>query len=616
MATPNYLPQGERLLEGTITSGQLTAVATSCDVSNPPAADKLPTYFEFEPDNTDNRETVRVYDVSSSTIYFDRGVYDGGVGKIHAANSAYKQKLTSKHWDAVVDAMTSSFLPEDASFTITRDSDTQFTISNIDRTAYYTAGRIIRFNGSSANIAIVSSSTLSSADTVVTIDSTYTIPATLTTVEIAMMPVGATNFYIPKSDLLDEDDMASDSATKPPSQQSVKAYVDSGTVSMSNKTLVSPTISSPTITGTPVLNADSAVPFYNSSMSRQAIMNGNFDVWQRGTSVAVPQTTVTFEADRWFDYSDDDGGTAPTLTRSRQILTSGAIANAFYYARLNANGAGSSLGAGSVHNLTQRIEHATRMLCGDGKKVTVSFWAKSDIADKKIGLYLTQYYGSTGSPSATEIITGTNWTLTSSWTKYTHTFTTNTLSGKTFGTDNNDYMTLNLVHMWGTGTYGGYVDSSGVAEDYGGSGNIEVAQVQLCAGEVALPFQPKSFDQELELCQRYYQKSFVYNTAPADAAARGYQYTGTAYATTAMKLTVNLFERMRTTPTVVVYRAGSDGTVAGRAGYFNGSWVSGSSADTLNYGSENAFTIIVNTSGLTPYASYMVSLHWTAEAEP
>jgi hypothetical protein len=47
---------------------------------------------------------------------------------------------------------------------------------------------------------------------------------------------------------LDEDNMASDSATKVASQQSIKAYVDSGTVTMTNKTLTSPVINTPTLT--------------------------------------------------------------------------------------------------------------------------------------------------------------------------------------------------------------------------------------------------------------------------------------------------------------------------------------------------------------------------------
>lgn len=44
--------------------------------------------------------------------------------------------------------------------------------------------------------------------------------------------------------LLDEDDMASDSDTQGSTQQAIKAYVDSGTVTMTNKTLTTPTIAS------------------------------------------------------------------------------------------------------------------------------------------------------------------------------------------------------------------------------------------------------------------------------------------------------------------------------------------------------------------------------------
>lgn len=46
--------------------------------------------------------------------------------------------------------------------------------------------------------------------------------------------------------LKDEDDMSSNSAVHPASQQSIKAYVDSGTATMSNKTLTAPVINDPT----------------------------------------------------------------------------------------------------------------------------------------------------------------------------------------------------------------------------------------------------------------------------------------------------------------------------------------------------------------------------------
>jgi hypothetical protein len=273
--------------------------------------------------------------------------------------------------------------------------------------------------------------------------------------------------------ILDEDDMATDSATALATQQSIKAYADS-------------------IQDQP-----------NSSMSRQAIMNGNFDVWQRGTSLAI-SSSGTYLADRWATGYTTDGGTLPTDTVSRQSLTPGDIANAFYFHRLTVDGAGTSFGSNALYATYQRIEYGTRNLCGLNKTVTVSFWAKSDIADKKIGVYLIQNYGTGGTPTTAESINGTNWTLTSTWTKYTHTFTTNTLVGKTFGTANDDYIQLQLMHMWGD-TVDAFVGDT-VAEDFGGAGDIDIAQVQLCAGEVALPFQPKSYAQELADCQRYYYR--------------------------------------------------------------------------------------------------------------
>lgn len=60
----------------------------------------------------------------------------------------------------------------------------------------------------------------------------------------------ANKSYVDAGDitLLDEDDMSSNSASAAPSQQSVKAYVDSGTTTLSNKTLAATTLSG-TLTG-------------------------------------------------------------------------------------------------------------------------------------------------------------------------------------------------------------------------------------------------------------------------------------------------------------------------------------------------------------------------------
>jgi hypothetical protein len=64
---------------------------------------------------------------------------------------------------------------------------------------------------------------------------------TLTTPTITSPTI---NTSVTGSAFLDEDDMASNSATKVASQQSIKAYVDSGTVTMTNKTLTTPILAS------------------------------------------------------------------------------------------------------------------------------------------------------------------------------------------------------------------------------------------------------------------------------------------------------------------------------------------------------------------------------------
>ena len=77
----------------------------------------------------------------------------------------------------------------------------------------------------------------------------------------------------------------------------------------------------------------------SNSLCRQAIINGNFDVWQRGTSFTNP-TTNDFVIDRFFLINIVDGGTDPTLIYSRQAITPGELDGSKYFLRINPNGAG------------------------------------------------------------------------------------------------------------------------------------------------------------------------------------------------------------------------------------------------------------------------------------
>lgn len=181
----NLLPQGERLLSGQL-SAFLSDSATEIDVNNPPNANKLPTYLTIDPDG-DEPETVRVIDVSGNTITIERGVYNGGVGSEHQANSPYEQRFIQKDWDAVVDAIESGYLTEDSIFDLTQVNSSSFTISDVDRTDFATEGRRIRLNG---NVyCTVASSSFGSGDTTVNIKET-TVPASITSLEWAISPQG------------------------------------------------------------------------------------------------------------------------------------------------------------------------------------------------------------------------------------------------------------------------------------------------------------------------------------------------------------------------------------------------------------------------------------------
>ena len=74
---------------------------------------------------------------------------------------------------------------------------------------------------------------------------------------------------------------------------------------------------------------------------RNLIINGGFDVWQRGTTGSVVGGPAYVSADRWKIYVN----TSTTITLSRQTFTSGQTevpGNPTYYGRFSWLGTGSA----------------------------------------------------------------------------------------------------------------------------------------------------------------------------------------------------------------------------------------------------------------------------------
>ena len=165
--------------------------------------------------------------------------------------------------------------------TVTRASTTSVTIG-ADVTTTYHVGRRVKIYGANTGTIYgkIATSAYSSPNTTIsfTLDS-GTIHSSDTNPTLWVGSV-YTNPSVP---VIDTDAMTEDSAILPPSQQSVKAYVDSGTVTMTNKTLTSPVLT------TPVLNT---------SLSGTAFLDEDDMSSDSATKVASQQSIKKFVEDK------------------------------------------------------------------------------------------------------------------------------------------------------------------------------------------------------------------------------------------------------------------------------------------------------------------------------
>jgi hypothetical protein len=235
---------------------------------------------------------------------------------------------------------------------------------------------------------------------------------------------------------------------------------------------------------------------------KNKIINGNFGVWQRGTSFTNP-AIGDYIADRFIVQVNGSGA---TRTYSQQTFTPGTAPVAGYEGTFFLRYARTVAGTGATaDSITQRIEDVRTFA---GQTATLSFWAKVDSGTPTLTLQARQNFGSGGSAIVT---TDVNVTLSTSWTRYTATFAIGSVSGKTIGT--NSYLdmqfrtalnTVQTLDLWG---------------------------VQMEYGSKATPFQlagggdPQS---ELAMCQRYFIRLNSAADSGATLASSALNYSATA----------------------------------------------------------------------------------------
>jgi hypothetical protein len=210
---------------------------------------------------------------------------------------------------------------------------------------------------------------------------------------------------------------------------------------------------------------------------RNKIINGNFDIWQRGASFAWE--TGLYTADRWRVGGPGAGGAAGTVTREGFTLGQDDVPGSpTSFLRL----ARTATGTGSMA-LQHRIE-GVRTLAGS--RATLTFWAKGTNG-KTVDVEARQNFGFGGSEEEVSLISQI--ALTSSWQKVSVAFDVPSLLGKTVGDDSFLEIVSRLAAAEGNMT-------------------LDIARVSLVAGDAraeADPFAERAFSQELELCKRFYQ---------------------------------------------------------------------------------------------------------------
>jgi hypothetical protein len=292
----------------------------------------------------------------------------------------------------------------------------------------------------------------------------------------------------------------------------------------------------------PVAGYASSLPQF-----RNKIINGNFDIWQRGTS----QTSSGYgSADRWNNLHS-----GPSFkTASQGVFALGQTDvpdNPKYYLRTVFTSSG---GNGDNCLTLQNIEDVKTLA---GQTATLSFWARTTGSNKDIATEIIQYFGTGGSPSPSVISIGTTThTLTSSWQKFTttvsipHLTSTGLVGGtpSTIGTNANDYLGLNFWFEAGSNINSSRTNSLGNQ-----SGTFDIAQVQLEEGTVATPFEHRPI--ELALCQRYFNKSHNSDLVAGTSATGGgainvfVPSNGTGYFGVYVPFPVE----MRNDPTITLY---------------------------------------------------------------
>lgn len=342
---------------------------------------------------------------------------------------------------------------------------------------------------------------------------------------------------------------------------------------------------------------------------KNVIINSNFGIWQRGLT-ATSVANNSYLADRW--RYGKSGSMVHDVARSTDVPTfseSNVFSN--FSLSLTSTTADSSIGTTDQCTLQQRIEgYLAKKIIGVPSILT--FWVKSSIA----GTYCVSLRNLVDrSCVKTFIINSANvWERkeikfpSSDGSSGTWNFTTGTGLALTFCLAAGSSYVSPTNGAW---VVGDYFSLSGQVNAVGNVNNtFKISQVQLEYGLRSTAYEFRPYSEELNMCQRYYEKSFNIDTIPEDAVSTSGALTWRSNFTTTNSYndSIRYSVSKRATPTISLYNPDviSSDKIRNLEDGVN------LPATAVNI-SEKSCVIRVNSSSVT--AGRRLRTHWAASAE-
>lgn len=237
---------------------------------------------------------------------------------------------------------------------------------------------------------------------------------------------------------------------------------------------------------------------------KNVIINGAMQVAQRGTSFASVGNVYTLDR---FEFYKQNSGAAFTVTQS-SVTDLGGFPNAL---KVDCTTADTSLASNEQGYVSHKLEGQNLQRFQKGYATALGFTLSFYVKTNKTGLYTVSMFDRDN----TRKVNGSYTVANANWNRYTINFPADT-TGK-FDDDNASSLEIFFNLYAGADTNTGTLSTAWAASADAGSttGQVnfadntnndwEITGIQLEPGNSATDFEHRSFDSEMEDCERYFQ---------------------------------------------------------------------------------------------------------------